>query len=86
MLNAFSWLFDHRNVEFSFVKSLSGRIVSDKLWQNLLRYSHMPRKRCTPALSVGVGIFVIESTLTGSGSTPLSVSLCPMKVTEGDLN
>ena len=49
-------------------------------------YWHMSRKRCTPDLSVGVGISVIEATLAGSGSTPLSVSLCPMKVTEGDLN
>ena len=84
-LNTFSWLFDHRNVKFSFVKSFSGRTVSDKLWQNLLRYWHMPRKRCTSDLSVGVGIFVIASTLAGSGSTPLSMSLCPMNVTEGDL-
>ena len=79
MLNAFLWLLDHRNVEFSFVKSLSGGPVSDKLWQNLLTYWHMPRKRCTPALSVGIGIFVIASTLAGSGSILLSVSLCPTK-------
>ena len=46
----------------------------------------MPRKRCNPDLSVGVGISVIAATLAGSGSTPLSVSLCPMKVTEGELN
>ena len=86
MLNAFSWLLHQGNVEFSFVKSLSGGAVSDKLWQNLLRYWHMPRKRCTPALSVGVGIFVIASTLAGSGSTLLFVSLCPTKVKKGDLN
>ena len=85
-LNASSWLFDHRNIEFSFVKSLNGRTVSDKLWQNLPRYWHMPRKCCTPDLSVGVGMFVIASTLAGPGSTPLSVSLCPMNVTEADLN
>ena len=35
MFNSFSWLLDHRNVEFSFVNSLSGGAVSDKLWQNL---------------------------------------------------
>ena len=85
-LNAFSWLFDHRNRTSSLVKSLNGKTVSDKLWQNLLKYWHMPRKRCTPDLSVGVGISVIAVTLAGSGSTPLSVSLCPMKVTEWDLN
>ena len=73
-MNAFSWLFDHRNVQFSFVKSLSDRTVSDKLWQNLLRYWH--EQRCTPDLSVGVGISVIAFTLAGSGSTTLSVSLC----------
>ena len=70
-LNAFSCLFYHRNAESSLVKSLNGRTVSDKLWQNLLKYWHMPRK---------------PATLAGSSSTPLSVSLCPMKVTEGDLN
>ena len=58
-------VFDHRNEEFSFVKSLSGRTVSDTFWQNLLRYWHMPRKRCTPDLSVGVGIFVIASECFG---------------------
>ena len=52
------------------------KTISDMFWQNLLRYWHMPRKRCTPDLSVGVGIFVIASTLAGSGSTPLSASLC----------
>ena len=86
VLNAFSWLLDHMNVEFSFVMSLSGGAVSEKLWQNLLRYWHMPRKSCTPALSVGVGIFVIASTLAGSRSALLSVSLCPTKVKKGDLN
>ena len=35
---------------------------------------------------MGVGIYLIASSLAGSGSTSLSVNLCPMKVTKGDLN
>ena len=47
----------------------------------------MPRKRCTPALSSGCGISVMAADiLAGSGSRPLSVSLCPMKVTDVALN
>ena len=52
----------------------------------LLKYWHMLRKRYTPDLSVGVGISIIAATLAGLGSTSLSVSFRPMKVTEGDLN
>ena len=40
----------------------------------------MPRMRCTPALSVGVGIFVIASSLAGSGST----SICELVPHESD--
>lgn len=85
-LSALLCLFDNRNTESSWVRSLNGRTVSDRLWLNLFRYWHIPRNCCTPALSVGDGISVMVVIFRGSGYTPLSVSLCPTKVTEGDLN
>ena len=85
-LNEFSCVLDHANTASCLVKSLRGRMVSERFRQTLLRYWHMPRKRWTAALSVGLGISFMAVTLDGSGSTPLSVSLCPMKVTELALN
>ena len=40
------WTPDKRNSVSSLVKSLSGRTVWDRFWQNLAKDWHIPRKRC----------------------------------------
>ena len=85
-MNALSCVLDHIDSASCLVSSWRGKILAERLRQNLLRYWHMPMKRCTPALSSGRGISVMADILAGSGSRPLSVSLCPMKVTDVALN
>ena len=88
--SSLSWIHFHGSLTVGFQSSLSSSLSVEELFPTscgrTIIYWRIPRKRCTVALSLGVSIFVIASTLAGSGSTPLSVSLCPMKVTEGDLN
>lgn len=52
-----------------------------RLMRNLLRYYIMPKRRWTPATSVGGGISTMAHTLVGSACSPLSVAMCPMNGT-----
>ena len=60
-----------------FVSSLSGFVLSDRCGRNLKRYCATPRRLCTPAVFVGVGISTTARTLAGSTRSPLSVAMCP---------
>ena len=86
VLNAFSWFLDHGIEEFSFVKSLSGRTVSEQVVAELSWVLAHVTKALHPCLVSGRWHLFDCIYFGWVQFHPLSVSLCPMKVTKGDLN
>ena len=86
VLNAFVCVAVHTYSASFFIRPCRLDLRLDKPWMNLPRKLTAPRKLCKSFTFCGIGQFLIDSTLVGSGFIPLSVSMLPKNGTLVHLN